>query len=252
MSDALLKVQDLHVSVDEKEILKGLSMEIKPGEIHVLMGPNGAGKSTLMNAIMGNPEYKIEKGQIFFEGADITTAKTDVRAKKGIFMSFQTPEEVPGVLLEDFLRLSKTTISGKPQRIFGFRKELRQTMASLQMNESYAERYLNVGFSGGEKKKAEILQMLTLQPKLAMLDETDSGLDVDAVKIVSEGIRRYKNDNNALLIITHNAKILEDLKVDFVHVLASGVIIKTGGAELIDEISREGFHNLEEKGGLHA
>lgn len=241
----LLQVQDLHASVDGKEILQGLNLEIKAGETHVLMGPNGAGKSTLMNVVMGNPEYKVESGSVCFNGEEITHAKTDVRAKKGIFMSFQTPEEVPGVLLEDFLRLSKSTVSGKPQRIFGFKKELQHTMAELQMDAAYANRYLNVGFSGGEKKKAEILQMLTLQPKLAMLDETDSGLDVDAVKIVSEGIRKFKNADNALLIITHNAKILEDLQVDFVHVLAGGKIIKTGGPELIDEIGKYGFHSLE-------
>ena len=187
----------------------------------------------------------MESGSVCFNGEEIIHAKTDVRAKKGIFMSFQTPEEVPGVLLEDFLRLSKSTVSGKPQRIFGFKKELQHTMAELQMDAAYANRYLNVGFSGGEKKKTEILQMLTLQPKLAMLDETDSGLDVDAVKIVSEGIRKFKNADNALLIITHNAKILEDLQVDFVHVLAGGKIIKTGGPELIDEIGKYGFHSLE-------
>lgn len=241
----LLKVQDLHASVDSKEILQGLNLEVKAGETHVLMGPNGAGKSTLMNVVMGNPEYKVVSGSVLFNGEDITAAKTDVRARKGIFMSFQTPEEVPGVLLEDFLRLSKSTVTGKAQRIFGFKKELKQTMVALQMDEAYANRYLNVGFSGGEKKKAEILQMLTLDPKLAMLDETDSGLDVDAVKIVSEGIRKFKNEKNALLIITHNAKILEDLQVDFVHVLAAGKIIKTGGPELIDEIGRYGFHSLE-------
>ncbi|MDD3229347.1 MAG: Fe-S cluster assembly ATPase SufC [Oscillospiraceae bacterium] len=246
MADKLLEVSGLHASVDGKEILNGLNLTVSPGETHVLMGPNGAGKSTLGNVILGNPEYKVNAGKILFEGEDITKEKTDARARRGIFMSFQSPEEVPGVTLEDFLRVSKRAVTGKPLKVFAFQKQLKKTMESLSMDESYARRYLNVGFSGGEKKKAEILQMLILQPKLAILDETDSGLDVDAVRIVSEGIRQYKNESNALLIITHNAKILENLTVDAVHVLADGKIIRTGGPELIDEISRTGFRPLEE------
>ncbi|MBE6722004.1 MAG: Fe-S cluster assembly ATPase SufC [Ruminococcaceae bacterium] len=246
MTKNLLEVSGVHASVDGKEILSGLDLSVAPGETHVIMGPNGAGKSTLGNVILGNPEYKLDAGTITFDGADITAEKTDARARRGLFMSFQSPEEVPGVTLEDFLRVSKAAVTGKPLKVFAFQKELKKTMEALSMDEEYAHRYLNVGFSGGEKKKAEILQMLILQPKLAILDETDSGLDVDAVRIVSEGIRHYKNENNALLIITHNAKILEGLKVDYVHVLADGKIIHTGGPELIDEISREGFRRLEE------
>ena len=246
MSKNLLEVSGVHASVEGKEILSGLNLTVAPGETHVIMGPNGAGKSTLGNVILGNPEYQVDAGSIMFDGADITAEKTDARARRGIFYSFQSPEEVPGVTLEDFLRVSKTAITGKPLKVFAFQKELKKTMEALQMDEAYAHRYLNVGFSGGEKKKAEILQMLILQPKLAILDETDSGLDVDAVRVVSEGIRRYKNKENALLIITHNAKILEGLHVDYVHVLADGKIIHTGGPELIEEISREGFHRLEE------
>ncbi|WOC32642.1 MULTISPECIES: Fe-S cluster assembly ATPase SufC [Caproicibacterium] len=246
MSKNLLEVSGVHASVEGKEILSGLNLTVAPGETHVIMGPNGAGKSTLGNVILGNPEYQVDAGSITFDGADITAEKTDARARRGIFYSFQSPEEVPGVTLEDFLRVSKTAITGKPLKVFAFQKELKKTMEALQMDEAYAHRYLNVGFSGGEKKKAEILQMLILQPKLAILDETDSGLDVDAVRVVSEGIRRYKNKENALLIITHNAKILEGLHVDYVHVLADGKIIHTGGPELIEEISREGFHRLEE------
>lgn len=247
MADELLKVQGIRAGVDGKEILTGLDLTIRKGETHILMGPNGAGKSTLDNVIMGNPEYQVSAGSIFFEGEDITKLTTDARARKGIFLSFQSPEEVPGVTLEDFLRVSKRAVTGgAPLKLFAFQKELKTIMQSLNMDESYAQRYLNVGFSGGEKKKAEILQMLVMQPKLAMLDETDSGLDVDAVKIVSEGIRHYKNDDNALLIITHNTKILENFKVDYVHVLAGGKIIRSGGPELIDEISREGFRGIEE------
>lgn len=246
MAEKLLEVSGLHASVEDKEILSGLDLNVSAGETHVIMGPNGAGKSTLGNVILGNPEYIINAGKILFEGADITREKTDARARRGIFMSFQSPEEVPGVTLEDFLRVSKAAVTGKPLKVFAFKKQLKKTMAALNMDESYAQRYLNVGFSGGEKKKAEILQMLTLQPKLAILDETDSGLDVDAVRIVSEGIRQYKNESNALLIITHNAKILEGLKVDYVHILTDGKIVHTGGPELIDEISRDGFHRWEE------
>ena len=206
--------------------------------------PNGAGKSTLVNAIVGHPSYKIEKGTLLFEGADITHEKTDERAKRGIFMSFQNPEEIPGITVENFLRASRSAITGKPLKIFAFKKELAEKMAELNMDESYASRYLNVGFSGGEKKKNEILQMLMGNPKLAILDESDSGLDVDAVKIVSRGVEKFRNENNALLIITHNSKILEYLKVDYVHVLVDGRIVKSGGNELIDEINTSGFENI--------
>ena len=244
MSEELLRVENIHASVEDKEILKGLDLVINRGETHVLMGPNGAGKSTLDNVIMGNPAYKVTEGHVFFDGEDLTEAKTDVRAKKGIFMSFQTPEEVPGVTLEDFLRVCKSNITGERLKVFGFHKELKKTMELLSMDESYARRYLNVGFSGGEKKKAEIVQLLTLNPKFAMLDETDSGLDVDAVRVVSKGIEHYKNDENSLLIITHNTKILENLKVDKVHVLYKGKIIKTGGPELVDQINENGFAEI--------
>lgn len=184
MAQKLLEVYDLHASVDGKNILNGLNLSVAPGETHVIMGPNGAGKSTLGNVILGNPEYHVDSGSITFNGADITHEPTDARARRGIFLSFQSPEEVPGVTLEDFLRVSKSAVTGKPLKVFAFQKELKKTMEALNMDASYARRDLNVGFSGGEKKKAEILQMLMLQPKLAILDETDSGLDVDAVRIV--------------------------------------------------------------------
>ncbi len=244
MSEKMLEVKNLFVSVDGKEILKGLNLDIKNGEVHVLMGPNGAGKSTLVNAIVGHPSYKIEKGTLLFEGFDITHEKTDERAKRGIFMSFQNPEEIPGITVENFLRASRGAITGKPLKIFAFKKELDEKMAELNMDESYASRYLNVGFSGGEKKKNEVLQMLMVNPKLAILDESDSGLDVDAVKIVSRGVEKFRNENNALLIITHNSKILEYLNVDYVHVLVDGRIVKSGGNELIDEINTSGFENI--------
>lgn len=240
----LLEVKNLKVSVDGTAILDGLDLTVGKGEIHVLMGPNGAGKSTLVNTVMGHPQYKVESGTILFEGKDITHAPTDERARLGLFLSFQNPEEVPGVSLENFMRTSRAAVTGQPVRLFAYRKELAQRMEDLGMEESYASRYLNVGFSGGEKKKSEILQMLMLNPKLAILDETDSGLDVDAVKIVSKGVEKFKNNENSLLIITHNTKILEFLKVDRVHVLIDGRIVKTGGPELIDRINKSGFQQL--------
>ncbi|HEX3017942.1 MAG TPA: Fe-S cluster assembly ATPase SufC [Caproicibacter sp.] len=240
----LLEVKDLKVSVDGAVILNGLNLNVGKGEIHVLMGPNGAGKSTLVNTVMGHPAYKVEQGSIVFDGKDITHAPTNERAKDGLFLSFQNPEEVPGVTLENFMRTSRVAVTGKPVKLFAYQKEMKEKMAGLNMDEEYASRYLNVGFSGGEKKKSEILQMLMLNPKLAILDETDSGLDVDAVKIVSQGVEKFKNDANSLLIITHNTKILEFLKVDYVHVLMDGRIVKTGGSELIDQINESGFQQL--------
>lgn len=244
MADKLLEVQNLHVQVEDKEILKGLNLTIHEGEVHVLMGPNGAGKSTLVNAVMGHPHYLATKGKIFFEGEDITAWKTDARARKGIFLSFQSPEEVSGITVENFLRTAQSAVTHKPVRVFAFKKELEKTMEELQMDGSYASRYLNVGFSGGEKKKNEILQMLMLNPKLAILDETDSGLDVDAVKIVSQGVNRFRNQHNSLLIITHNAKMLENIKPDYVHVLVDGKIVKTGDSSLVSEINESGFGEL--------
>ena len=237
----LLQIKDLTVTVADRPLLEHLDLTIQPGEIHVIMGPNGAGKSTLMSAIMGDPRYTVTEGTMEFEGTDITGLGADARAKKGIFLSFQAPEEIPGVTLEDFLRTSLRAVTGKPLKVIAFRKALAQRMADLHMDESYAARYLNVGFSGGEKKKAEILQLLMLQPKLALLDETDSGLDVDAVRTVSEGIRAYHNRDNALLIVTHNASILEGLDVDRVHILEGKRIARSGGPELIREITAGGF-----------
>ncbi len=241
MSDNLLEIKDLFVNAEEKEILKGIDLEIKKGEIHVIMGPNGSGKTTSANAILNNPVYTKTKGEILFEGQDITSLKTDEIARKGIFMSFQLPEEIPGVSVTNFLKYAKNKVTGKPVKIFQFKDELKKYMEELNMNPKNMERSLNVGFSGGEKKKNEILQMLVLNPKLAILDETDSGLDVDAIKTVSKGIEMFKNDDNAVLIITHNTKILHSLKVDYVHVLVNGKIITTGGQELASEIENEGY-----------
>ncbi len=238
---SLLNIKDLVVNADEKEILKGINLKINKGEIHVIMGPNGSGKTTTANAILNNPEYQKVNGKIEFDGEDITNLRTDEIAKKGIFMSFQLPEEIPGVSVTNFLKYAKNKVENKPVKIFEFKKELMQYMDELKMNPKNMDRSLNVGFSGGEKKKNEILQMLVLNPKLAILDETDSGLDVDAIKTVSKGIEMFKSNENAVLIITHNTKILANLKVDYVHILVDGKIVKTGRQELATIIENEGY-----------
>ena len=241
----LLTVKDLHVNVEDKEILHGMDLTINKGETHVLMGPNGTGKSTLGYALMGNPRYSVTEGEIWFQGKNITEEAVNERAKNGIFLSFQNPLEVPGVTLSAFIRSALEQKTGKRIRLWDFKKELARTMEILQMDPSYAERDLNVGFSGGEKKKAEILQLLMLKPSLAILDETDSGLDVDAVRTVSRGIEEYqKNCDGGLLIITHSTRILEYLSVDDTHVMVEGKIVKTGDASLVDEINEKGFKEV--------
>lgn len=242
MADKLLQVKNLSAAIEEGEILHGIDLNIGAGETHVLMGPNGAGKSTFGYTLMGNPAYRVTGGSVHFDGEEITELSADKRARMGMFLSFQNPLEVPGLSLEAFLRSAIRQRTGKPVKIFAFKKELEETMALLNMDESYAERDLNVGFSGGEKKKAEILQLLMLRPKLAILDETDSGLDVDAVRTVSQGIEEYqKKRGGALLIITHSTKILEALKVDYTHILVKGKLVHTGGPELVAEINENGF-----------
>ena len=247
MADKLLDVNGLTVSVEEKEILHDINLSINKGETHVLMGPNGAGKSTLGFALMGSPKYTLNSGEILFNGKNINDETPDKRSKDGIFLSFQSPLEVPGLSLSSFIRNALEKNRGKRIRLWDFKKELREAMELLQMDPSYSERDLNVGFSGGEKKKAEILQMLLLNPKLAILDETDSGLDVDAVRTVSKGVEHYqKNRDGALLIITHSTGILESLKVDYTHIMVNGHIVKTGDASLIDEINDHGFEKYLE------
>ncbi len=247
MSDKnLLNIKDLYVDVEDKEILHGVNLSVGKGETHVLMGPNGTGKSTLGYAIMGNPRYTVKKGEIWFDGKNITNEAVNERSKDGIFLSFQNPLEVPGVTLSSFIRNALELKTGKRTRFMEFKKELEKTMERLNMDKSYAERDLNVGFSGGEKKKAEILQLLMLKPSLAILDETDSGLDVDAVRTVSAGIEEYqKRCDGSLLIITHSTKILESLSVDYTHVMIEGKIISTGDAALVDKINTEGFAEYE-------
>ena len=242
MAKTLLQVDNVSVNVEEKQILKNISMSIGKGETHVLMGPNGAGKSTLGYALMGNPRYSVTSGRLLFKGEDITEARVDERAKKGMFLSFQEPLEVPGLTLESFLRSAVEQQTGKRIRLWDFRKQMEKAMDVLQMDHSYAQRDLNVGFSGGEKKKAEILQMMLFHPDLAILDETDSGLDVDAVRLVSDGVRAYqKEQEGSLLIITHSTRILEALHIDYTHVLVDGRLVTTGDGSLVDQINREGY-----------
>jgi Fe-S cluster assembly ATP-binding protein len=241
MKNELLQINNLHVNAGEKQILKGIDLKINKGEVHVIMGPNGSGKTTTANAIFNNPEYKKIEGNIIFENEDITNLSPDEIARKGIFMSFQLPEEIPGISVTNFLKTAKNKITGEPVKIFKFKEEVKQKMNELQIKPEYSERDLNVGFSGGEKKKNEILQMLVLNPKLAILDETDSGLDVDAINVVSKGIEMFKNKDNAVLIITHNTKLLESLDVDFVHVLVDGKIVFTGDKKLAKKIEKDGY-----------
>ena len=241
----LLKITDLYVNAGEKEILKGINLSINKGEIHVIMGPNGSGKTTTANAILNNPLYTKKSGKIEFENEDITNISTDEIARKGVFMSFQLPEEIPGISVTNFLKYAKNKITGNPVKIFKFKEEIKNHMEELKIKPEYAQRDLNVGFSGGEKKKNEILQMLVLNPKLAILDETDSGLDVDAIKTVSKGIEMFKTEENAVLIITHNTKILHNLKPDFVHILVNGQIVKTGDAKLAKEIEDNGYEKYK-------
>ena len=246
MSQTLLQVSNLSAGTEDKPILHNISLEVGAGETHVLMGPNGAGKSTLGHVIMGDPQYIVSEGKIVFDGQDVTELAADKRSLAGIFLSYQAPVEVPGVPLYTFLRTITQMRPELKTTARKFRQRVNEIADELDMDESFLTRELNVGFSGGEKKKAEILQLLMLKPALALLDETDSGLDVDAVKTVANGIKAYHNDTNALIIITHNAKILEGLQVDYVHVLDDARIVRTGNGELVSEIIEEGFAALKE------
>ena len=239
----LLEINNLHtISNDnKKEILKGLSLKINSGEVHVIMGPNGSGKTTLANTIFNNPKYSITSGNIIFDGEELNNLKPNEIAQKKIFMSFQIPVEVPGVTNAQFLKTIKFNLSDERLNLLKFSKEVRENMNKLKINPDYLNRDLNVGFSGGEKKKNEILQLLTVNPKFAILDETDSGLDVDAIKLVSKGISLYKTKENAVLIITHSTKILKYLDVDYVHILSDGKIVKSGDRSLANFIEENGY-----------
>lgn len=237
----LLYIEDLHVSVEGKQILKGVTLQIDRGQVHAIMGPNGSGKSTLANALMGHPKYEITGGRIWFKGEDVTDLSPDERARRGMFMAFQHPIAVPGVTIMNFLRMALKYVRGQDVPAGEFRRLLREKMALLRMDESFATRYVNDGFSGGERKRAEILQMAMLQPELAILDETDTGLDIDALRIVSEGINSLVGPQMGVLIITHYIRILNYVQPQFVHVLYDGRIIMSGGADLAHELEQRGY-----------
>ncbi len=237
-----LEVVNLHVEVDGVEIIKGLDLVVQPGTVHVLMGPNGSGKSTLANTLMGHPKYKVTQGKIALDGKDITSEKANVRAKEGLFLSFQYPSEVTGVTMNSFLRTALNNLHGKKYNVLEFNNILKDKMTELKMDFSFSKRYLNEGFSGGEKKRAEILQLAMIEPKYALLDETDSGLDVDAIKIVADGINKLKQKGMGVLLITHYNRFLEYLKPDWVTVIDKGLIVKSeGDVELARTIEKEGF-----------
>ncbi|RFA13063.1 Fe-S cluster assembly ATPase SufC [Subtercola boreus] len=243
---SVLEIRDLHVSVDTeqgaKQILRGVNLTIKQGETHAIMGPNGSGKSTLAYAIAGHPKYHVTSGSIVLDGEDLTAATVDARARAGVFLAMQYPVEIPGVTVTNFLRTAKTAIDGSAPPIRTWVKDVRTSMENLRMDKAFAERNVNEGFSGGEKKRNEILQLELLKPKFAVLDETDSGLDVDALKIVSEGVNRAKeNTDLGVLLITHYNRILRYITPDFVHVFVAGQVVESGGPELAVQLENEGY-----------
>jgi Fe-S cluster assembly ATP-binding protein len=235
------EVVDLHVSVEGKKILNGLSLKINPGETHAIMGPNGSGKSTLSYAVMGHPRYKVDSGDILLQGESLLSLKPNERAIKGLFLGFQYPVAVPGVSIVNFLRTAMKNRRGTDINLKDFRKELKENMKVLKMDAAFANRYLNEGFSGGEKKRLEILQMALLQPVVAILDETDSGLDIDALRIVADGINRLASPDRGILMITHYQRLLDYVKPQFVHVLSGGRIVRSGGADLALELENKGY-----------
>ena len=241
MATPLFEIKDLHVTVEGKEIVKGLSLSVGAGEVHAVMGPNGSGKSTLSYAVLGHPRYKIESGDILLKGESLLSLKTNERAVKGLFLGFQYPVAVPGVSVVNFLRNTMKNRRAQDIPLKDFRRELKEKMKWLQVDAAFANRYLNEGFSGGEKKKLEILQMALLDPVMAILDETDSGLDIDALKTVSEGINRVCSPERGLLLITHYQRLLSYVKPHVVHVLFDGRIVRSGGPELAEELESRGY-----------
>jgi len=237
----LLHIEDLHVEIDGKPILRGVTLDVNVGEVHALMGPNGSGKSTLANTLLGHPRYKVTGGRILFKGQDVTKLTPDKRAKLGMFLAFQYPVEIAGVSLGNFLRSAVKASRGNGQTAMEFRKQLRQQMELLKMDPSFAGRYTNEGFSGGEKKRAEMLQMAMLRPDLAIMDETDSGLDIDALRTVAESVNAIHTPEMGVIVITHYQRLLNYIKPEFVHVLVAGRIVKSGGSELVDQLEAQGY-----------
>ena len=247
-----LEIQNLHVRTEDREILHGVDLTVSKGETHALMGPNGSGKSTLANTIMGNPNYEVTEGKILLDGEDLTEAAPDERARAGLFLAFQYPATVPGVSVANFLRMAVNAGREEPIKVKEFGAMLGENMDLLKIDRAFTKRYLNEGFSGGEKKRAEILQMAMLKPAIAVLDETDSGLDIDALRIVSDGVNAMRGPEMGSLIITHYTRILNYVKPDFVHILLDGRIVREGGAELADELEEKGYEFIREEVAANA
>lgn len=240
----MLQIKNLHISIENKEILCGVDLTLNKGKVIAVMGPNGSGKSTLANTLMGHPKYKVTEGEIIIDGEDITALSPDKRAKKGLFLSMQYPPQIEGVTIGNFLRVAKISQTGMQISPLDFHKILIEKMEKLSIDQDFLKRYLNVGFSGGEKKKLEILQLAVLLPTYAILDETDSGLDIDALKIVAEGINQFRSPGRGILLITHYNRILEYITPDVVHIMKEGRIVKSGGAELAEQIEKEGYEKM--------
>jgi len=236
-----LEIQNLHVRIEEREILHGVDLKVAKDETHALMGPNGSGKSTLANTIMGNPNYEVTEGKVIFNGEDLTEADPDERARAGLFLAFQYPATIPGVSVANFLRMAVNARREQPIKVKDFGKVLRENVDMLKIDREFVSRYLNEGFSGGEKKRAEILQLAMLKPEVAVLDETDSGLDIDALRIVSEGVNALRGPDMGTLIITHYKRILDYVRPDFVHIMLDGRVVREGGPELADELDEKGY-----------
>ncbi|MGX6970651.1 Fe-S cluster assembly ATPase SufC [Vagococcus bubulae] len=249
---SVLEIKDLHVSIEEKEILKGVNLTMKTGEIHAIMGPNGTGKSTLSAAIMGNPNYTVTKGEILLDGEDVLEMEVDERARAGLFLAVQYPSEIPGITNAEFMRAAMNAKRAEDDKIsvMDFLDKLDDKMALLDMPEEMAERYLNEGFSGGEKKRNEILQLLMLEPTFAILDEIDSGLDIDALQVVSKGINEMRGDNFGSLIITHYQRLLNYIVPDVVHIMMDGRVVMTGNADLAKRLEEEGYKGISEELGI--
>ncbi len=248
----MLKIENLHVEIDGNEIVKGLDLEVGRGEIHAIMGPNGSGKSTLANVLMGHPRYEITDGSVTFEGEDVLELEPDERAKMGMFLAFQYPSEVPGVSVANFLRTAVNSVREEELSPMAMYKLLQEKMAVMRMDPKFAERYLNEGFSGGEKKRNEILQMLMLQPKLAIMDETDSGLDIDALQVVARGVNELRDPEFSAVVITHYQRILRYIEPDRVHVMLDGRIVTSGGRELAEELEEKGYDWVRQEFGAGA
>lgn len=241
----ILEFKNVHVTVEDKEVVRGVSLTIKPGEVHAIMGKNGSGKSSLSNALAGHPAYKISSGEVSLGGKDLLEMSADQRSRAGLFLAFQYPVAIPGVTVANFMRTALQAHRGKDADMTDFRKLFKSEMKALGVDPEFATRYLNDGFSGGEKKRIEILQMAVLNPKMAILDETDSGLDIDALKTVAEGINRYHNDQNGILLVTHYQRLLNYIKPDFVHVMMNGQFVKSGGPELALKLEDQGYEWIE-------